>query len=464
MQQLNPALIPDAIIDLCKHLQTCGGHAWLAGGCVRDMLLGIHPEDFDIEVYGLHRQALADALRLLGKTEDVGKQFGVTKLWYRGLEVDIALPRTEYKTAAGHRGFEVTPDPGLSPQAASQRRDFTINALMFDPLNRQLLDFHHGADDLAKGLLRHVSPAFAEDPLRVLRAMQFAARFNLTLHPETAERCKRLLSEAATLPVERIWQEWKKWSTAACPSRGLEVLHSSGWIACYPGLQSLIGCPQDPRWHPEGDVWTHTLLVVDAAARLAREKLQDDPERHPEAASHLLFAALCHDLGKPLTTFIDDRGAVRSPGHSEAGTAPTRIFLQQIGAPTKYAGVILPLVREHLVHMHSQPTDRAVRRLAARLAPADIALWEMLAEADASGRTPHPPDRPAKGWLDRAAALQHHRSRPAPLITGDTLIKLGADPGPELGRMLHQCYQAQLDGAFETQAGGIIWCRKTFTF
>lgn len=462
MQQLNPALIPDAVIDVCKAIHSAGGGAFLVGGCVRDMLLGHHPKDFDIEVYGIALPGLAPVLNKLGKTEHVGRQFGVTKLWHNGLEVDVALPRTERKTAAGHRGFDVTPDPELSPEKASARRDFTINALMYDPLKRQLLDFHHGAEDLEQGILRHVSPAFAEDPLRVLRAMQFAARFNLSLDQQTAELCENLLGEAATLPVERIWQEWKKWGTSAHPSRGLAVLHQSGWLRIYPELHALIGCRQDSRWHPEGDVWTHTLQVVDRAAALAREKLADDPRRHPDTTLHLLLAALCHDLGKPLTTFTDDNGSIRSPGHSEAGVEPTRAFLKQIGAPARHIEIILPLVKEHLVHIHGDPTDRAVRRLAARLEPADIALWEMLVEADASGRAPQPASRPALPWLERASELEHQHAGPAPIITGGTLIKLGIRPGPKLGKMLHECYEAQLDGAFDDRQKGVEWCRRNF--
>lgn len=459
MQKLNLALIPDAVINICQTIHAAGGKAFLVGGCVRDMLLSIHPKDFDLEVFGIALPELTPLLKRLGKTEHVGKQFGVTKLWHHGLEVDIALPRTEQKTANGHRGFDVTPDPQLSPKKASCRRDFTINALMFDPLQQQLLDLHDGAADLEKGILRHVSPAFAEDPLRVLRAMQFAARFNLILDQQTAELCKSLLAEADTLPVERIWQEWRKWSNAAHPSKGLQVLHQSGWISLYPDLQSMIDCPQDPRWHPEGDVWSHTLQVVDRAAALAKEKISNDPQRPVETASQLLLAALCHDLGKPLTTFTDDQGAIRSPGHCEAGIEPARTFLKQIGTPASHMNIILPLVKEHLVHLHGDPTDRAVRRLAARLVPADIGLWEILVEADASGRAPHPPSRPALPWLQQAMELNYQHNHPTPIITGDTLINLGYKPGPAMGKILRECYDAQLDGAFDDVESGVEWCR-----
>lgn len=445
----------EAVTRICQSLDEAGGRAYLVGGCVRDMILQLTPKDMDIEVYGLTEKQVGRVLNKLGRCEEVGKSFGVIKCWTGELEVDVALPRLEHKIASGHRGFKVESDPNLDPEQASSRRDFTINAMMFDPVSESLLDFHGGAKDLEAGILRHISPAFAEDPLRVLRAMQFAARFDLTLDRETATLCRQLLPEAGSLAVERIWQEWRKWAEGRYPSRGLAVLHASGWLELHPELTALIDCPQDPRWHPEGDVWTHTLQVVDQAAAVA-----DRHDWQGQRRWFYMLAALTHDLGKPVTTVQDETGAIRSPEHAMQGIDSARAFLSRIGAPAAVTRMILPLIKEHLTHLHGQPTDRAVKRLAQRLEPATIELWEALVEADASGRAPHPPSRPALVWLKKAEELASHQGRPAPILTGNMLMELGVASGPEMGEILQAAYEAQLDGAFDDTESAVEWYRK----
>jgi len=438
----------------CKHLQAAGGRAWLVGGSVRDLYLGLQPKDFDLEVYGLDEEKLFNSVAELGRCEEVGRHFGVIKLWLEGHVIDIALPRTERKTAAGHRGFEVHPDPHLDPESACRRRDFTINAMMCDPLNGDFLDPTCGRADLTAGILRHVSPAFAEDPLRPLRAMQFAARFALRLEDATASLCENMLPEAASLPTSRIWGEWQKWAQAATPSYGLLALEKSRWLTLYPELAALIGCPQSPRWHPEGDVWPHTLQVVDQAARIATSRKLSARQRE-----YLLFASLCHDLGKPAVTATDSLGNIVSPGHSEHGIHCTESFLRRIGAPNRIMENIRPLVREHMCHVHSEPTPRAIRRLAHRLSPQSIAMWEMLVEADASGRAPASPSRPAYPWLQYAEEMQHQHAKPQPLANGSMLMELGMLPGPEMGEFLALAYEAQLDGKFTDTEGARRWCK-----
>ncbi|MDQ6971722.1 MAG: HDIG domain-containing protein [Mariprofundaceae bacterium] len=447
--------LPEALHRVCRSIAQAGGRAWLVGGSVRDMLLGHPPKDFDLEVFGLDQDALMAALNGLGHCKEVGRQFGVVKLWTEQLEIDLALPRTERKTGSGHCGFSVRPEPMLDPQSASLRRDFTINAMMLDPLSAELLDFHHGQHDLEQGLLRHVSPAFAEDPLRPLRAMQFAARFHLHLDAQTAALCRSMTDEARSLPAARIWQEWRKWAHAPHPSFGLRVLQDCGWIACYPELEALVACRQDPEWHPEGDVWTHTALVVDCAAHAARQRDWQGGKREI-----LLLAALCHDLGKPATTFKHESGRIRSTGHAEDGIEACQSFLNSISAPQRHISHILPLVLEHLVHLHGKPSPRAVRRLAHRLQPSDIAMWEALVEADASGRDPLPAARPALPWLEEAHAMQVQHSAPEPLTGGAMLIKMGMLPGPDMGRLLHAAYQAQLDGEYADIAGAQNWLSR----
>ncbi len=444
--------LPQAVLQLCTQIASKGGNTWLVGGSVRDLLLGRHPNDFDLEVFNMESEQLHHALKAIGHVISVGKQFGVFKLLFAGHTFDIAMPRTEYKNSRGHTGFSVHIDPQLSPEKATARRDFTINAMMLNPLKNKLIDLHGGHRDLRRRQLRHVSPAFAEDPLRPLRAMQFAARFRLTIHPETAHLCHQLLPEASSLPLERIWNEWQKWSLSDYPEYGLKLLKKSGWIACYPELLALNSCPQDPRWHPEGDVWKHTCLACKAAAHIATRNVCSDDER-----MLLLFATLCHDLGKPKTTIKQKDGRISSRGHATTGVIESTSFLKRIGAPRTMIKSLLPLVEEHMQHLHHAPTAQTIRRLAHRLEPAHIEMWEMLTEADASGRALAAANRPALDWLTLAHTMKHHRQKPQPFMTGRMLLQLGCSPGPEMGEILHQAYEAQLDGLIHDHASAIAW-------
>jgi len=455
MSSVDVRKLPPSLIQVYQRLADAGATTWLVGGSVRDMLLDITPKDFDLEVYGLAADPLQKILKKLGRVEFVGKQFGVFKLWLADIEIDVALPRTERKTSSGHRGFTIDSDPSLTPEIATLRRDFTINALMLNPKTGEILDLHDGKKDLKNGILRHVSEAFSEDPLRPLRAMQFAARFKLSLAKETALLCRELITEGGTLPKARVWSEWKKWCHAAYPSYGLQVLIDSGWNALYPELHALVDCPQSPHWHPEGNVWLHTLQCCDQAAAIAERN-----QLNALLRQQLMFATLCHDLGKPLTTSRNEDGNIISPGHSEAGIKPTKSFMTTIGAPVSLIAFLFPLIKEHITHLHGKPTDRAIRRLAHRLEPANIELWEMLVEADTSGRFPAPPGRPALIWLEQAEALHSHLEKPEPLLTGKMLLEMDVSPGPEMGRILDTAYHAQLDGEISDTASAMRWYRQ----
>ena len=286
---------------IAELLTSAGGRALLVGGCVRDSLLGLTSKDFDMEVYGLSMEAIHDILGKEYKLDFVGMAFGVLKVLH--YDIDIALPRVENKTNSGHKGFDVMFVPNLSYADAASRRDFTINAIMRDPLSNELIDPWNGVKDLHDGVLRHVSAHFVEDPLRVLRAMQFAARFDFQIAEETVHLCSTLSQDE--LAQERVAAEWEKLLLKGRkPSKGLLFLRDCGWIDYYPELKALIGCKQEPEWHPEGDVWEHTLRVLDAAAAM---------HHYVETENlRLMLAALCHDFGKPLTTKVDDRGRIIS--------------------------------------------------------------------------------------------------------------------------------------------------------
>ena len=442
---------------LSRLIREAGGRPLLVGGCVRDMLLGSCPIDLDLEVYDLLPQRLIDVLSSAFAIDRVGQSFGVIKL--HDYPIDISLPRRESKIGLGHRGFEVLSDPKMSLQEAAARRDFTINAMAIDPVTEDLLDPFNGKQDLTARILRHTSPQFVDDPLRVLRGMQFVSRFELSPAPETLSLCRSLLHEYPTLSRERIWGEWEKWASRSVqPSLGLRFLQDIGWTVLYPELVALQGCPQDPSWHPEGDVWTHTLIVVDQAARIAA---RDGLERRDRAV--LLFAALCHDLGKPPSTAVLD-GHIRSHGHAERVDIVSS-FLEKVGAPKELATRIVELVRYHLSHLQFDGSARHVRRLSRRLEEAGetLRMLARLVEADASGRPPLPRELPATmhRMLATAEGLELAEQGPRPILLGRHLLALGIQPGPRMGEILKTAYEAQLDGAFTTAEDGVRWLSET---
>jgi tRNA nucleotidyltransferase (CCA-adding enzyme) len=442
------------------------GRPRLVGGGVRDWLLGIPSKDFDIEVAGVDFEGLRRALGPFGATDVVGRSFGVIKVrGADGSDYDFSLPRRESKTGAGHRGFAVEPDPGLGDAEAAARRDFTVNAISVDPFTGEVIDPFGGRADLKARTLRHTSPAFSEDPLRVLRAFQLAARFELSLAPETAALCREMAPAFSELPVERVWGEWDKWAVKSVrPSRGLEVLEQTGWLRHFPEVAALRGTPQEPEWHPEGDVFTHTGLCLDALASL------DGWLSAPPARRRMLsFAVLAHDFGKPPTTqHAERRGALRwvSPGHEAAGGPLAESFLRRIGAPLELDPPVRALVVHHLAHHHGRDggySDSQLRRLARRLAPATIEDLALVMSADSLGRPP----LPATAILElvgrmraRALALAVEAAAPRPIIQGRHLVALGRRPGPEFKPILDSAFEAQLDGAFSDEAGGLAWLRE----
>jgi tRNA nucleotidyltransferase (CCA-adding enzyme) len=433
-------------------------HAYLVGGCVRDALLGLPCKDFDVEVFGVEADTLVRALTRWGKVDVVGRAFGVVKLTTpTGATFDFSLPRRDSKVAPGHRGFQIQCDPGLSPREAAARRDFTFNALMYDPARDQVLDFFGGLNDLQHRVLRHTSPAFVEDPLRVLRGMQFAARFDLTPAPETVELCRQMKPSFRELAVERVRDEWFKWAAQSTkPSAGLRFLQRTEWLEHFPELHALVGLPQEPAWHPEGDVFTHTCHCCDALVQLP-----DWQQADPQTRIVLSFAVLTHDLGKALTTqrqLVDGQQRIVSPRHEEASQQLAAAFLERLRAPRAVVERVLPLVRHHMAHLQVV-TDRSVRRLAERLAPATIPQLCVVLSADAQGRPSLPPRVPeaVAALLAKAAELQVRQSAPKPILMGRHLVALGLQPGPALGHILHAAYEAQLEGHFSSLPEAYGW-------
>tara|TARA_B100000586_G_C20082243_1_gene415941 strand:+ start:30 stop:1241 length:1212 start_codon:yes stop_codon:yes gene_type:complete len=377
----------------------------------------------------------------LGPVNAVGKNFTVYKVG----PVHVSIPRTESKSGRGHRGFTVKGDPDLPLVEAARRRDFTINAIAWDPLNDNYLDPYGGKADLKQRLLRIVDPhTFGDDSLRVLRALQLAARFGLRVDETTKNICRQTLLD--DLPAERVYGELEKLLLLSeRPSRGFALAKELGVLdKLFPELKALVGCEQELEWHPEGDVWVHTLQVIDQA----RSRIDDLD--YPQQMA-LMLGAVCHDLGKPATTeFID--GRIRSRNHEEAGVEPTRALLDRLNVHSMNGydvrHQVIGMVAQHLKPgMWHKSTgvvgDGAFRRLARKV---DLELLARLAKSDCLGRG-GTFDCSAMDWfLERARALGVEHAPPAPLLLGRHLLDLGLRPGPEIGRILKAVYEQQLDG------------------
>ena len=429
-----------SVLDIARAVDAAGGRALAVGGYVRDGLLGHASKDWDIEVFGLDLDALQAVLERFGRVIAVGRAFGVLRL--AELDVDFSLPRRDSKVGPGHRGFDVEVDPTLDFETASRRRDLTVNSMGLDPLTEELLDPHGGRADLEAGILRAVDTAtFPEDPLRGLRVAQFSARLLMEPDAELVALCRQLdLSEVSP---ERILEEFRKLLLQGMrPSLGLAFLRGSGLLRHFPELEALVGVPQDPAWHPEGDVWTHNLMVIDEAAGLRRGDADD---------LALMFGALCHDLGKPATTVVRG-GRVRSPSHSKAGIAPTRALLERMRAPHELVERTCALVEHHLAPAlfdKDGAKARAYRRLSRQLGSSGVTmeLLARVARADHFGRTT--PDALARDFaagdrfLARARDLEVVEEAPRDVVQGRHLIARGLTPGPRFGVLLARCREVQ---------------------
>jgi len=434
--------VNERALAIARAVQREGGRALIVGGWVRDRLLGRESKDIDLEVFGLDGARLRTLLEALGRVETVGESFQV----YKCGDLDVSLPRRESKSGRGHRGFVVTGDPSMSVEEAARRRDFTVNAISFDPLSLEYLDPFDGRVDLERRVLRMVDRrTFAEDSLRVLRAVQFAARFELTLDDETRELCRTIPLD--DLPAERVWGEVEKLLFAPKPSLGLALALDLGIVErLWPELHALVGCPQEPEWHPEGDVWVHTLQVVDQA----RTRVDDLPRPKQLA---IMLGAVCHDLGKPATTAFSD-GRIRSIDHEAQGVAPATVFLDRLNVHSfdgyDVRAQVLGMTEQHLKPgmWFKAPTpvgDGAFRRLAQKV---DLELLARLATSDCLGRAPGVFSTQAMEWfLERALALGVQHAPPSPLLLGRHLIELGVRPGPRMGELLKVVYEQQLDGS-----------------
>ncbi len=432
--------INSRITDVARAVAAAGGRAVLVGGYVRDRLLGVDSKDYDVEIYGLSPDAVADLLADFGELIQVGRAFGVLRV--KGIEADFSLPRRDSKSGSGHRGFDIAFDPNLDFAEASRRRDLTVNSIGLDPLSGEILDPQGGRADLTHGVLRATDAKhFAEDPLRGLRTAQFAARLEMAPDEELTGLCSKL--DLAELPAERIYEELHKLLVKARkPSLGFEFLSRAQLLHFFPALESLQGVPQDPKWHPEGDVWVHTMLVIDEAAALRNGGDED---------LALMYAALCHDFGKPAVS-AEEAGRVRTHKHDVVGARMAREFLERLRAPGHLCDQVEALVKYHLapaLFIAQGTTAKGYRRLARKLdkAGVNIALLVRVARADHWGRTTQEAKKrifpAADVFLSEADKASVMDEALTDIVQGRHLQARGLEPGPHFGDILDRCRDLQ---------------------
>lgn len=437
---------PETAVKICQAVQKHGGQGFIVGGWIRDVFLGLPSKDTDIEVYNLSPDALKNALTEFGEVEMVGKAFGVFKV----AGCDVSLPRKDSKVAPGHKGFEVSFDPSMSRVEAARRRDFTINSMFFDPLSGEVSDPFLGREDIQAGVLKVTDQTtFIEDPLRVLRAAQFIARFGLKPDAGLLKISASIAHTMKELPGERIGEEWNKLLLKGkTPSKGIEFLRDVGVLSIlFPEIHALIDVQQEFEWHPEGDVFVHTNMAVDAAAEQRTGDVAHDMT--------LMYATLCHDFGKSWTTKFEE-GRWRARGHEEAGVEPAMAFMGRLKAPVDLMKQVSVLVANHLAPAHfahpgMKASPKAYRSLARKLDGSGTTM-EMLykvAKSDHFGRTTRDAlarEFPAGDhFIEKAREIKVEVKPEADVVMGRHLIARGMSPGKEFGIILTKCRELQYE-------------------
>ena len=426
---------------IARLVDQAGGRVFYVGGFVRDLLMKRENKDVDIEVHGVTVDQLEQILDSVGYRTEMGASFGVFGL--KGYDLDIAMPRKEEAIGRGHKDFKVDVDPFLGTEKAAIRRDFTLNALMQDVLTGEIVDHFGGVEDLKAGVLRHVNAdTFIEDPLRVLRGAQFAARFDFEVADETIELCKTM--DLSALAPERIMGELEKaLMKAEKPSiffdRMRQMEQLDFW---FPELKALIGVPQPPKHHPEGDVWIHTMMVLDCAAELRKQAKEP---------LFLMLAALCHDLGKPLTTKEID-GVLHALGHETKGLPLVKKALGRVTNENSLTKYVL-----NMTELHMRPNQMAADRSSQKamnhlfdksICPEDLIL---LAEADYKGRAGEWDFEPNRAFFKERLDV-FHEMMARPFVMGRDLIQAGLKPDKNFGEMLAFAHKLRLAGVAKEDA------------
>ena len=441
----------EMIRAIARRVQARGGRALLVGGCVRDALLGRACTDIDCEVHGVSPDALRAILGEFGEIDESGRAYGIYTI--RGAGIDVALPRTETRTGPGHKDFAVTVNPQLSPAQAALRRDFTVNAIMRDALTGEYVDPLGGMEDLMQGVLRAVpGDGFEDDPLRVLRGAQFAARFHLTPDEETLRRMRRM--PTGHLSAARVCAEMNKaLLTAREPDVFFRVLRDADalepWFA---ELSALCGVQQNPLYHPEGDAFEHTLLTLRAAAE--EKDRSSDP-------LHFMLAALTHDLGKAVSAVQDEHGIWRAADHAETGVPLCGAMLARLGAPKAAIRYAQDMCRLHMrVHTgYYTQADATWMNLLfdESVCAGDLALLAVC-DARGTGKPRENADREEAFVMDALAAYGRAVSDPMP--DARMLMAAGVSPGPGMKAALAEARRRVLCGEAPEQACAQAACQE----
>ena len=439
---------------ICRTLRSKGQQAYFVGGCVRDLLLDREPADYDVTTDATPERVE----QIFPGSLTVGAKFGVVVVVQEpgpGEQPESAAATVEVATFRSDVGYSDGRHPdqvvyATTPEQDVQRRDFTINGLLLDPETNVVLDFVGGRDDLRAGIIRAIGEPevrFREDKLRMLRAVRFAARFGYTIEPQTLRAIQNLAPEIGQVSAERVRDELTKLLTEGAARRGFELLDQTRLLPeVLPEISRLKGVEQPPQFHPEGDVWVHTLLMLEALA--------------PGCSPTLAWGVLLHDVGKPptFTPPSGPNGRIRFDRHVEVGT----VMAEQICARLRFSNddtaQIASLVANHLrfkdvPQMKSSTLKRFVRlerfdehmelhRLDCASSHRNLANYEFM-----------------RRFL---AETSPDRVRPARLLTGDDLIGMGFRPGPQFKQILDAAEDAQLDGAIENHDDALIWLKRNY--
>jgi tRNA nucleotidyltransferase (CCA-adding enzyme) len=448
---------PDAVFEFALDIETLQGETWIVGGAVRDFLVGAQVHDFDLEVTGVSVETFLGMADWI--ISPAGDRFGVWLVSGLGETFEVALPQRRERFGPGHQDETAVIDTDLEISDSLSRRDFTMNAMAVQVLSGEFIDPFNGVDDLVAGTLRAVSTRnFADDPLRVLRGMQFAARFDLVADLLTAGSAFDNRGGFETLSPDRVRMEWVKWSKAEFPAAGIRFLRMCGWHQCFPILGDLDDLEQDPVWHPEGDVLQHTIDALEAAA----------PVNDPVVS----FAVLLHDVGKVGTTDTNDAGRIVSPGHAEEGADLVVDFFRSAGWDIQtrvpdMVQAVQALVSQHMRHVSwdGAPSRRAVRRMAVDVSPATVRQWAQVCIADVSGRG-NAGTQDSIDVIIQAAEVAGDMDiiddGPEQIVMGRHLIDAGFRPGVQMGEIIRQAFNAQVDGAFDNVDDGMAWVQDNF--
>lgn len=429
----------DAAKELARRLRAAGHEAFFAGGCVRDRLLEHEPKDYDIATSATP----AEVTKLFPGSNEVGAHFGVVIAKHGGHHVEIATFRTDGSYKDGRRPESVT---FSTPEEDAKRRDFTINGLFENPETGDVIDFAGGLTDLKNGVIRAIGDPkarFEEDGLRLLRAVRFAARLGFTIEPETDAALRDCAPLLDRISPERIRDEFSKILTASRRREGVQHLVDTDLIRHFlPEFLETIGCAQPPEWHPEGDVYTHTLIML--------EMLE------PDAPLELCLAVLLHDIAKPPTRSVDDTGRIRFNGHDALGAEMAETILRRLKYPNHVIASVVSMVARHMQFMNVQKmrTAKLKRFMAEPTFPMEMELHRV----DCGS---------SNGFTDNYEFLQAKEAEfaaepliPPPLVTGRDLIQLGLKPGPRFKEVLEIIQTEQLEGRLTEREAALEYIRK----